>query len=101
MRSYQTRGFESPLRYHLWCCGVIGNTRDSDSLVLGSRPNGTANMASSYNGSIGDFESFGVGPIPALAANKLKDNVVDANIGGVDRPKILVRAEPRRLLLWL
>ena len=25
--------------------------------------------ASSYNGSIGDFESFGVGPIPALAAN--------------------------------
>ena len=52
----------------LWRCGVIGNTRDSDSLVLGSRPNGTANMASSYNGSIGDFESFGVGPIPALAA---------------------------------
>ena len=51
-----------------WRCGVIGNTRDSDSLVLGSRPNGAANLASSYNGSIGDFESFGVGPIPALAA---------------------------------
>lgn len=53
----------------IWRCGVIGNTRDSDSLVLGSRPNGAANMASSYNGSIGDFESFGVGSIPALAAN--------------------------------
>ena len=52
----------------IWRCGVIGNTRDSDSLVLGSRPNGAAKMASSYNGSIGDFESFGVGPIPALAA---------------------------------
>lgn len=28
---------------NLWRCGVIGNTRDSDSLVLGSRPNGAAN----------------------------------------------------------
>ena len=61
-----------PLGTPIWRCGVIGNMRDSDSLVLGSRPDGAANMASSYNGSIGDFESFGVGPIPALAANKLK-----------------------------
>ena len=53
----------------IWGCGGIGNIRDSDSLVLGSRPKGPAKMASSYNGSIGDFESFGVGPIPALAAN--------------------------------
>ena len=80
---YIKLGGSSPLSDTKWRCGVIGNTRDSDSLVLGSRPNGAANMASSYNGSIGDFESFGVGPIPALAANKLKNNVVDANIGGV------------------
>ena len=53
---------------NLWRCGVIGNMRDSDSLVLGSRPNGAANMASSYNGSIGDFESFGGSPILSLAA---------------------------------
>ena len=52
----------------IWGFGVIGNIKDSDSLVLGSRPKGPAKMASSYNGSIGDFESFGVGPIPALAA---------------------------------
>ena len=62
----------------IWRCGVIGNTRDSDSLVLGSRPNGAANMASSYNGSIGDFESFGVGPIPALAANIYKNYLLCA-----------------------
>lgn len=49
--------------------GVIGNIKDSDSFVLGSRPRGPAKMASSYNGSIGDFDSFGVGSIPALAAN--------------------------------
>ena len=72
-----------PLRAPIWGLGVIGNIKDSDSFVLGSRPKGPAKMASSYNGSIGDFESFGVGPIPALAANKLKINVVDANIGGV------------------
>ena len=30
-------------------------------------------MASSYNGSIGDFESFGVGPIPALAAKNVEE----------------------------
>ena len=53
----------------IWGFGVIGNIKDSDSFVLGSRPKGPAKMASSYNGSIGDFESFGVGPIPALAAN--------------------------------
>ena len=60
-------GVRVPSPIPIWRCGVIGNMRDSDSLVLGSRPDGAANMASSYNGSIGDFESFGVGSTPSLA----------------------------------
>ena len=56
----------------IWRCGVIGNTRDSDSLVLGSRPNGATNMASSYNGSTGGFEPFGGSPILSLAATLTK-----------------------------
>ena len=54
---------------NLWRCGVIGNTRDSDSLVLGSRPNGAANIAISYNGSTGGFEPFGGSSILSVAAN--------------------------------
>ena len=57
----------------IWRCGVIGNTRDSDSLVLGSRPNGAANMASSYNGSTWDFDSHSVGSIPAHPAKNVED----------------------------
>ena len=62
----------------IWGFGVIGNIKDSDSFVLGSRPKGPAKMASSYNGSIGDFESFGVGPIPALAASIYKNYLLCA-----------------------
>ena len=36
-----------------------------------------------YNGSTWDFDSHSVGSIPSHPAIKLKNNVVDANIGGV------------------
>ena len=72
-------GGSSPLSDTIWGFGVIGNIKDSDSFVLGSRPKGPAKMASSYNGSIGDFESFGVGPIPALAA-KRKEEYYERNM---------------------